>query len=230
MKLLGHLLSLCGSFSSSREPGSAASNHAIISVHDIVTVHGLASVPSPYHHLSFSSYSVLTPRDPALDGLISEHDLNCAVSSPNALIGSRPMENADGAYFDIANATSMAEEGLQPYFTLKSFYIKPMDAPAPGTKVSVKGYTKVRDEPYVWQVDFPSGFHLPFLVKMEEYSGEEWKEIYKVEIVADFGYDDLDWEFCVDDIELRFFALPEDESESLSHSGSQIISGKGAQR
>lgn len=32
MKLLGHLLSLCGSFSSSREPGSAASNHAIISV------------------------------------------------------------------------------------------------------------------------------------------------------------------------------------------------------
>lgn len=32
MKLLGHLLALCGSFSSSREPGSAASNDTVISV------------------------------------------------------------------------------------------------------------------------------------------------------------------------------------------------------
>lgn len=180
---------------------------------DIATSNGLASVPSPYHHLSFSSYSVLTPRDPALDGLISEHDLNCAVSSPNALIGSRPQELADGAYFHIANATSMAEQGLRPYFMLKSFYIKPMDAPAPGTRVSVKGYTNARKEPYLWHVDFPSGFHLPFLVKIAEFSGEEWRETYKVEIVADFGYDRLDWEFCVDDIELQFFALPEDEIE-----------------
>ena len=186
-------------------------------------------MPSPYHYLSFSSYSVLTPRDPALDGLISEHDLNCAVSSPNALIGSRPMENADGACFEIANATSMTQEGLQPYFTLESFYIKPMDAPSPGTKVSVKGYTKARGEPHVWHVDFPSGFHLPFLVKVKEFSGEEWKEIYKVEIVADFGYDDLDWEFCLDNIFVQFFALPGDDSESLSLGGSQIVLGEGGQ-
>ena len=135
------------------------------------------------------------------------------------------MEDAEGAYFDIANATSLAEEGLHPFFTLKSFYIKPMDAPSPGTEVTVKGYTKAREEPYVWHVDFPSGYHLPFLVKMEEYSGEEWKEICKVEIVADFGYDDLDWEFCVDDIELQFFALPENDIESLSHAKPQIILG-----
>lgn len=153
--------------------------------------------------------------------MISEHDLNCAISSPNALIGSRPMEGADGAVFEIANATSMAEKGLRPYFGLESFYIKPMDAPAPGTRVFVKGYTKARSEPHVWHVDFPSGFHLPFLVKMEEYSGEEWEKIYKVEIVADFGYDDLDWEFCVDDIELQFFALPKDDGESHVASGSQ---------
>ena len=180
-------------------------------------------MPSPYRHLSFSSYSILTPRDPTLDGIISKHDLNCAVSSPNALIGSRPTENADGAYFDIANATLMAEEGLQPFFTLKSFFIKPMDAPTPGTKVSVKGYTKAPKEQYLWHVDFPSGFHLPFLVKIQEYSGEDWKEVYKVEIVADFGYDDLDWEFCVDDMELQFFALPENESKGQSHIGSQTV-------
>ena len=109
----------------------------------------------------------------------------------------------------------MAEEGLQPYFTLKSFYIKPMDAPAPGTKVSVKGYT-ARKGPHMWQLDFPSGYHLPFLIKVEQYSGKEWTEIHKVEIAADFGYDNLDWEFCIDDLELQFFALP-------SHGPSQVI-------
>ena len=187
-------------------------------------------MPSTYRHLSFSSYSVLTPRDPKLEGMISENDLNCAVSTPNALIGSRPMENADGAYFYIANATLMTEEGLQPYFTLKSFDIKPMDAPAPGTTVAVKGYTKALKKPYVWQVDFPSGYHLPFLVKFEEYSGEAWEEIYKVEIIADFGYDNLDWEFCIDNIELQFFTLPGTGSECLSPSGSQIVMGEMTKR
>lgn len=121
----------------------------------------------------------------------------------------------------------MAEEGLKPYFTLKSFYIKPMDAPAPGTKVFVKGYGNAPEQPYIWHVDFPSGFHLPFLVKMEEYSGKEWKEVFKVEIVVDFGYDDLDWEFCVDDIELQFFARPEDKSESHNQIGFQNVLQEG---
>lgn len=132
------------------------------------------------------------------------------------------MENAEGAYFGV-NATSMAEEGLYPYFTLKSFYVKPMDAPAPGTKLSVRGHAKALKEPYSWHVDFPSGYHLPFLVKMQEYSSQEWRELYKVEILADFGYDDLDYEFCIDDIVVQFFALPENRSESHSHTGSQVV-------
>ena len=124
----------------------------------------------------------------------------------------------------------MAEEELRPYFTLKSFYIKPMDAPAPGTKVVVKGYSDAREELYIWHVDFPSEYHLPFLVKIEEYSGKEWKEVFKVEIVADFGYDKLDWEFCVDDIELQFFALPNDESESYNQNRSQNALQEGIER
>lgn len=64
-----------------------------------------------------------------------------------------------------------------------------------------------------WHVEFPSGYHLPFLVQMEEYSGEKWDEITKVEIAADFGYDNLDWEFCIDDLQVQFFALPKDDKE-----------------
>ena len=141
-----------------------------------------------------------------MDGLISEHDLNCAVSPPNALLGSRPCENCNGAYFEIANAAAMKEAGLHPYFTLHALYIKPMDAPEPGTTIYVTGYGKDSEKPLKWSVNFPSGYHLPFFVKMKEFSGKEWKEIYKIEIVADFGYDALDWEFCMDDLEVQFFA------------------------
>ncbi len=231
MKLLAPLLALGQGFLSPGQSNRVANNHTVINVSqlristclwllislqfdDIPTQAGLANVPSPYHHLNFDLYSVFKPDDPALEGMISKHDLNCAVSSPNALVGSRLYENGHGASFDIANATAMSLEGLQPYFTLRSFYVKPMDAPAPGTTVYVKGYSKAKKEPLVWHIDFPSGYHLPFLVKMEEYSGEEWNEVYKVEITADFGYDALDWEFCIDELEVQFFALSEEEEEA----------------
>ena len=172
-------------------------------------------MPTPYNYLSFTSYSIFKPQDPALENLISEHDLNCAVSSPNALLGSRPSEHGKGAYFQVANATAMKENRLSPFFTLKSFYIKPMDAPAPGTTVFVKGYSKGRKEPLEWHVIFPSGYHLPFKVKIQEFSGEEWKEMYRIETTADFGYDSLDWEFCMDELEIQFFALTNKEKEDI---------------
>lgn len=178
---------------------------------DIPTDKGLANAPSSYHCLKFNLYSVLKPDDPDLDDIISEHDLNCAVSSLNALLGSRLSENGVGASFEIANETAMTEKRLQPYFTLHSFYIKPMDAPAPGTTVYVKGYSRVRKEPLLWHVFFPSGYHIPFLVKVKEYTGEAWSEINKIEITADFGYDALDWEFCIDDLEIQFFELPKND-------------------
>ena len=114
---------------------------------DIPTTAGLGPLPSIYNHLSFSSYSALKPRDPALENLITPNDLNCAVSAPNALLGSRLGNGAgvsrnsskDGsrdpsaAYFFVGNATAMVESGLQPDFSLISFDLKPMDAPPPGT-------------------------------------------------------------------------------------------------
>lgn len=174
---------------------------------------GLATVPSSYKRLDFTQYSVFTPGDPALANIISEHDLNCAVSSPNALIGSRLDENGSGACFQVANASAMSEDGLQPYFTLHSFYIKPMDAPKPGTTIYIIGYSRAYQAPLTWHVDFPSGYHLPLLVKLKNYSGTEWKKLYKVEIKTDFGYDALDWEFCIDDLEVQFFTISENDKD-----------------
>ena len=167
-------------------------------------------MPSPYIHLSFSNYNVLKPRDPALEGKITKNDLNCAVSGPNALIGSRftadgadNPSDAKGASFKI-NATAALEAGLSPYFTLVSFYVKALDAPPGNITITVKGYSHGSDEILNWHMEVPSGYHIPFLVRIQEYSGKSWDHLDGVEILADYGEDALDWEFCMDDLELQF--------------------------
>ena len=165
----------------------------------------MASVPSPCSYLSFSSFDIFNPKDPSLANRITPDDLNCAVSAPNALIGSRSNgEGSSPASFGIANSTAMEEDGLLPYFTLLSFHVKPMQSPAPGTTISVAGYRHGNEEPLLWNVDFESAYHLPFLVKMKEYSGKPWEQLYRVDIYAEYGEDSLDWEFCMDDLEVFF--------------------------
>ncbi|MCJ1250817.1 hypothetical protein MMC30_008045 [Trapelia coarctata] len=179
------------------------SRTTVLNFDDLVTKNGFADIPSPYSYLNFSTFSVFSPKDPALSKFITENDLNCAVSSPNALLGSRLYERGAPAAFEIANASSMVADGLQPYFALLSFYIKPMDAPPPGVTIFVRGHSYIQ-EPVEWHVDFPSGYHLPFLVNIGKFSGLSWTYLRRIEIWANFGEDALDWEFCLDILEIQF--------------------------
>ena len=193
-------------------------SNRIFQFDDIPTTKGIATVPSPYSYLSFSQYDVIAPRDPAWKDKISPNDLNCAVSTPNALIGSRyssgRLNSLHGARFEIANATAMAAKGLSPSFTLVSLNVKPLDAPDAGTTVYITGYSKERSKPLTWNVEFPLGYHLPLLVKLAEFSGTVWDSLYAVEITADFGEDALDWEFCIDDLKIQFH---EHQAEHFKH-------------
>ena len=170
---------------------------------------GLTSLPNPYHHLTFSSsFSVFAPQSPAFSRLIYPADLNCAVSAPNALLGSRVSENGAPASFEIANGeapTSTHKAVLQPGFTFQKMMVKPLAAPEPGTNLSIKGYREGKGESLEWGVWFPAGFHEMFEVRIEEFSGVKWDGLRKVEVKADFGYDGLDWEFCVDDLVVEFY-------------------------
>lgn len=196
------------------------------------TTKGIGKVPSPYLYLSFSRYNILTPGDPALEGFIVPSDLNCAVSAPNALIGSRytsgaaekiaksrnvkgvqSVQEPEGAYFEIANASTLIAEGLHPHFTLRKLYIKPLAAPSSGTTVTIRGYSRARKDPLSWDIYFASDYHEPFEVNIQEYSKQEWSQLYGVEILADYGEDKLDWEFCLDDLEVQFFKIVEEVVE-----------------
>ena len=163
----------------------------------------MAIAPFPYSHLSFFSFDIFAPKDPSLSGWVDEPDFNCARSTPNALIGSRSRDDHP-ASISVIDATSMAEAGLEPYFSLRKFSIKPMNAPPGGVTIKLLGYTGNQNAPLSWHVDFPYGYHLPFLVKLQDYSKEIWEQLQRVEITADFGPAALDYEFCMDDLEIQF--------------------------
>ncbi len=164
-------------------------------------------MPTPYVYLDFHAFNVLNPRE---SPYITDEDLNCAVSAPNALLGSRLYDgiNVVPASFGVSNESAMIGAGMKPYFSLRSVQLKPLSAPSPGTKLTIQGFKwKQTEEAAIkWSVDFPAGYYPMFLVKFQEYSNESWDELVKVEIYVDFGYSNLDWEFCLDDLEIEFFS------------------------
>jgi hypothetical protein len=50
-------------------------------------------------------------------------------------------------------------------------------------------------------------------IQVKDFTREEWKELENFEIWADFGYDALDWEFCVNDVEVGFYEVEVDTSD-----------------
>ena len=152
----------------------------------------MARVPTPYRNITFSSFDIFQPTHPALGDFITPRDHNCATSSPNALIGSRSGFSNAPPSFSILQAGNSITSMQGATFDLVGFSIKPMESPSPGTTIHVKGYSHRRSKPSKWSVEFISGYHLPFLVNLEEHSRDPWGELYTVEIVADFSEDALD--------------------------------------
>ncbi|RMD44577.1 hypothetical protein DV735_g479, partial [Chaetothyriales sp. CBS 134920] len=155
---------------------------------DIETDGGWGEVPSTYGSLRFEGFYVFKPTDPEIERVISEKDVNCATSKPNALYGTR---------FNF-------EDESRPPFITTTAASQDYGIAAVGT-------------PLEWAIDFPAGFHDMFKVEIEPFSGQKWNNLTKLEVWADFHDHDngliLDWEYCLDDLEIRFglekaFTLP----------------------
>ena len=148
----------------------------------------------------FDGFLAFRPDDPALEEFISKNDLNCAVSSPNAVYGTR-YNSAPLAVPVIL----LAKDSKYSSFQLVSVKIKPLNMPPLGfTKLRLRATRAGGRLPLDWDVDFPHGFHDMFNVKIQEFSGTPWNNLRSLWISADFVYNgrNMDWEFCLDDLEV----------------------------
>ncbi|KAF7511798.1 hypothetical protein GJ744_003529 [Endocarpon pusillum] len=185
---------------------------------DLPTTHGLGPIAS-YNFLTFTGFSVLAPQDPNLPYILPS-DRNCATSLPNALLGSRYSPQLLRPTMAI-NATAATRKGFHAYFDLLSVYIKPIAMPVDPVpvmaNVTIRGWSAASDDdddaegeakgdPLVFWVEWTSGYTEPLLVEFSRKQGtkDKWRGLELLDFTVDFGPDQLDWEFCLDDLTVGF--------------------------
>ncbi|KEF57485.1 uncharacterized protein A1O9_05402 [Exophiala aquamarina CBS 119918] len=186
---------------------------------DIDTSTGWGILTEPYHGLIFEGFYPFKPSHPRFEGLISEHDLNCAVSKPNALHGSR--YNIDSSirpmhgHEEPTRLPSITSNDGDTSLNLYSFSVKPLNFPINSVTFNLRGTVAVGPaspsdgaikSDLIWRVDFPAGYHEVLNVSLRDYSHRRWNNLSRIELWADFNNADItmDWEFCIDDLELDF--------------------------
>ncbi|EXJ77208.1 hypothetical protein A1O3_10366 [Capronia epimyces CBS 606.96] len=185
----------------------------------IKTPDGFGTIPTPYHAFVFNGFYAFDPSHPLLEGIISLEDLNCAVSQPNALYGTRDNfksilsgrpASGTGTGTDTDRKPSIQPSNSTHTFTIHRLKLKPLNMPLGSATVYLQGSrrsSKVRDADEVlnWSVDFPAGFHDVLDVRVREFSGKTWDRLEVLYVWADFHYNEviLDWEFCLDDMEVE---------------------------
>lgn len=176
---------------------------------DIATPSGFANITAPYNGLLFDGFLAFNPAHPKFKGIISSHDLNCAVSKPNALYGTR--DNFKSGSLPPQNSGFDRKPSIRPAdpnrtFTLQTLSIKPLDVPLGLVTVTLRGIRPVHDTSSLnWSVDFPAGFHEVLYVPIEDFSKQAWTGLKSVEVWADFHHSgvSMDWEFCIDDLNVE---------------------------
>lgn len=179
----------------------------------------------------------MAPHDPDLP-YIQPSDQNCAVSLPNALLGSRygPQERRPTI---MVNATATRLKDVHPFFDLDSISIKPLAMPVDAVpviaNVTIRGWTADAEgpgSPLVFRVEWTSGYSKPLFVEFgsKQFSVEKWERIRLLDLLVDFGPDRLDWEFCLDDLSVSFTkynqGLCQDDGEHGETEQAESISGK----
>lgn len=176
---------------------------------DIATPSGFGNVPASYKGLLFVGFFAFNPAHPKFKGIISSHDLNCAVSKPNALYGTRDnfkSGSVPSQTFGFDRKPSIQPASPNRTFTLHALSIKPLDVPLGLVTVNLQGFRPGQNASSLnWSVDFPAGFHDVLYVPIEDFSKQAWSGLRSVEVWADFHHSgvSMDWEFCIDDLSVE---------------------------
>ncbi|KIW22552.1 uncharacterized protein PV07_12429 [Cladophialophora immunda] len=184
--------------------------YQVLNFDEIDTPDGFGNITNPYKGFVFTDFYAFKPSHSSFDGIISSYDLNCAVSKPNALYGAAndDLWNSKQDY----EATQRERPSIYPHnpsetFTVHALKIKPLNMPVGFVTINLRGLRSHNPGDIMsWSVDFPAGFHDVLDVQVETFTGKTWMGLTRLEIWADFHFDNIkmeDWEFCLDDIELE---------------------------
>ena len=143
---------------------------------------------------------------------IAHGDLDCSVSQPNAL-RSLPKSYITPAVIRVNN-TALAAANLSDFFDVVSFSWKPMGPAPPYTYITMEVWRLEDTKPAFLSSLYNSwgrakGFLAPTFLEPPEYWPGWGKRANWIEMQAWTG-DEEPWEFCLDNLVLRFYAKEAD--------------------
>ena len=89
---------------------------------------------------------------------------------------------------------------IDPVPVIANVTIRGWSASGDDAEVEAKG------DPLVFWVEWTSGYTEPLLVDFsgKQFTKDKWKGLELLDFAVDFGPDQLDWEFCLDDLTVGF--------------------------
>lgn len=170
-----------------------------------------------YKYFAFDQINIVNTTGATEKGIWNSGDKDCAVSYPNALHGYRHRYPTPSVIR--SNPKALASHNLSQTFDLLSFTIKPLRADHEWSSIVIGTYRLEGPDGPAEFVDGifagwgPSkGFLDPLNLAPNEFWPGWGERINWIEIEAYDG-DLTPWEFCLDNLELRFHADEKDEHE-----------------
>jgi hypothetical protein len=173
---------------------------------------------STYSYMNFTSFTVVNTLTAASLGSISVYDTDCASSQPNALFSARTRDGHKARSRWVADTTKLHSAGLSGFFNLNGPFFKPLGEVPRGLILGIIAW-EIRDSEahnvYNTWVAFTEGGQQDMQYYDLTMFGGSWgKTVNMFEVVIRAPGEEqkeVDWNFCLDDLDVEFLDRRSDE-------------------
>lgn len=173
---------------------------------------------STYSYMNFTSFTVANTLAAASLGSISVHDTDCASSQPNALFNPRTQDDHKARPRWVADTTKLHSVGLSGFFNLNGLSFKPLGEVPRGLTLEIIAW-EIRDSEAqnvynTWVAYTEGGQQDMQYYDLTMFGGSWGKTVNMVEIVIRAPGEEqkeVDWAFCLDDLDVEFLDRRLDE-------------------
>lgn len=172
---------------------------------------------SAYSYMNFSGFTAVNTSAAVSLGSISIHDADCASSQPNALFSAGTRTGPIRSRW-VTDATKLHSAGYSEFFNLKSLCMKPLGEVPRGLTLEIVAW-EIRDSQAQnvyndWLAYTKEGYQVMECYNLTIFEGSWGQRVNLVEMIIRApgeNQQEVDWAFCVDDLEIEFLDRALDE-------------------
>ncbi len=173
---------------------------------------------STYSYMNFSGFTTVNTIAAASLGFISIHDADCASTHPNALFSAYARAGHKARSRWVADTTKLHSAGHSGFFNLNGLRIKQLGEVPRGLILGIVAWeirgSEAQNVYNTWFAYTKKGYQDMEYYDFIMFEGSWGQKVNMVEIVIrppDEDQEEVDWAFCLDDLDIEFLDRRLDE-------------------